>query len=41
MNYIDSSLNQVSFDPLSGQLTVTCDGDQYVMAFPSYELYLN
>ena len=41
MNYIDSSLNQVSFDPLSGQLTVTCDGDQYVMAFPSYELNLN
>lgn len=38
MNYIDSSLNRVSFDTLSGQLTVTRDGDQYVMAFPSYKL---
>lgn len=29
---------QVSFDTLSGQLTVTCNGDQSVMAFPFYKL---
>lgn len=29
---------QVSLDTLSGQLTVTCDGDQSVMASPFYKL---
>ncbi|MFW3361343.1 hypothetical protein ACN2A0_01580 [Aerococcus viridans] len=29
---------QVSLDTLSGQLTVTCNGDQSVMAFPFYKL---
>lgn len=38
MNYIDTSLNQITFNTLSGELSVTRDGDQYLMAFPAYQL---
>ena len=38
MNYVDTDAGSVTFDTLSGKLTVTRVGDLYEMDFPAYEL---
>ena len=38
MNYVDTDASSVTFDTLSGKLTVTRVGDLYEMDFPAYDL---
>lgn len=38
MNYVDTDAGSVTFDTLSGKLTVTRVGDLYEMDFPAYDL---
>ena len=38
MNYVDTDASSVTFDALSGKLTVKRVGDLYEMDFPAYEL---
>lgn len=38
LNYYDTDSDSVSFDTLSGRLTVTRSGDMYEMDFPTYDL---
>lgn len=38
MNYVDTSAQSITFDTLSGKLTVKRSGDLYEMDFPAYDM---
>jgi len=38
LNYYEPDLNEISFNTLSGKLTVKRDNDLYIMDFPAYKL---